>query len=277
MLFRSFNVLHGQYQEAEAAFLGADEDNILVWQQVGSNPPSGMATYSKPIGLPEFLSSLSSGDKEPVARAPVAKKAKVEIDPALLSQFPWLADLTQADKDAAASSHHQTQEACETEDSPAEPTVDEDAVLAQAWENLQAQRQEWQAAPLPVAEDFETAWQSGNWTWGDRDKVYDASVAIATPGAPKEWCTRYNLPKFATYSVDLHGPEIALAFSMEWCARMQHFYDLRHSQPQGYVYTRADKASYKPSQAWTDLVHRLPSVGKTRDRANAIEIGRAHV
>ena len=107
--------------------------------------------------------------------------------------------------------------------------------------------------------------------WGDRDKVYDASVAKAKPGAPKQWCTQYNLPKLATYSIDLHGPEIALALSMEWCARMQHFYDLRHSQLQGYVYTRADKASYKPSQAWADLVHSLPSVGKTRDRANAIE------
>ena len=211
----TFNVLHGRYQEAEAAFLGANEDDILVWQHVGSNPPLGMATHSEPIGLQEFLSSLSSGDKEPVPRAPAAKKAKVEIDPATLSQFPWLADLASADKDAAASSHSQTQEACEAEDSPAEP-IDEDALVAQAWENLQAQRQEWQAAPLPVAEDFETAWQSGNWTWGDRDKVYDASVAKAKPGAPKQWCTQYNLPKLATYSIDLHGPEIALALSMEW-------------------------------------------------------------
>jgi hypothetical protein len=62
-----------------------------------------------------------------------------------------------------------------------------------------------------------------------------------------------------------------LAFSMEWCARMQHYFDLRHGQPQGYVYTRADKASYTPPQAWTELVHSLPSVGKARDRANAIE------
>lgn len=267
----TFKVLYGQYLEAEAAFLGANEDDILVWQHVGSYPPVGMGTQSEPIGLPEFLSSLSSGEKEPVAKAPATKKAKVEIDPALLSQFPWLADLVQESKGATASSHSQSQEACEAEDSPAEPTVDEDAAVAQAWENLQAQRQEWQAAPLPEAEHFETAWQSGNWTWGDRDKVYDACVARAKPGAPKQWCTQYNLPKFATYSCDLRGPDTALALSMEWCARMQHYYDLGHSQLQGYVYTRADKASYKPSQAWTDLVHSLPSVGKTRDRANAIE------
>jgi hypothetical protein len=267
----SFKVLYGQYVEAEAAFPGANEDDVLVWQHVGSNPPLGMGTHSEPIGLPKFLSVLSSGDKEPVAKAPAAKKAKVEIDPAMLSQFPWLADLAQESQGAAASSHDQTQEAGEAEDSPAEPIVDEDTVIAEAWENLQAQRLERQAAPLPEVEDFETAWQSGNWTWGDRDKVYDACVARAKPGAPKQWCTQYSLPKFASFSCELHGAETALAFSMEWCARMQHYYDLRRSQLQGYVYTRADKASYKPSQAWIDLVHSLPSVGKARDRANAIE------
>ena len=234
-----------------------------MWQHVGSSPPLGMATHSEPIGLQEFLSSLSAGDKEPVPRVPAAKKAKVEIDPAMLSQFPWLADLASADKDAAASSHSQTQEACEAEDSPAEP-IDEDALVAQAWENLQAQRQEWQAALLPEAGDLVIG-------HGDRGKVYEASVAKSKPGAPKQWRTQYNLPRLATYSLDAHGPGIALALSMEWRARVQHFYDLRHSQLQGYVHTRSDEAFYNTSQAWADLVHSLHSVGKTRDSAHAIE------
>lgn len=267
----SFKVLYGQYHESGAVLLGANEDDILVWQHVGRTPPGGMGTLSRPIGLHEFLSTLSSGEKEPVAKAPAAKKAKVDIDPAMLAQFPWLADLGQGGKDAAASGHSETQEACESDDSPAEPAVDEDAVLAQAWADLQSKRQEWQAAPPPEGDDFETAWQSGNWTWGDRDKIYDASVARAKPGAPKQWCTQYSLPKLATYSSDLHGLETALALSMEWCARMQHYYDLRHSQPEGYVYTKADKASYKPSQAWLDLVNSLPTFGKTRERTHAIE------
>ena len=189
-----------------------------------------------------------------------------------MAKYPWLAEYMKGPGGAQSpGSAHDQAASSSTAGSLESPSLDEDALLAAAWENLAARRHEWRAGPAPEGDDFETIYKTDHKTWGSTDKLYDSWVGQAKPGQASQWCKLFELPRMTSYSVNLHGQTVSLALAEEWCRRMQHYFDLWQTEPDGYVYTRADKAAYAPSQAWMDLVHSLPSAGKTRERVVAIE------
>ena len=117
---------------------------------------------------------------------------------------------------------------------------------------------------------FTTEIRGGGWTTANRGKAFDCIVAKAKPGLATSFCARYQLNKMASFSFSLYGEAIAGAMALEWCRRMQWFFDIACSAGEGYVFTPSDKAAYTPSKEWLAVYEDLPMQGRAWDRAQAL-------
>eukprot|EP00972_Heterocapsa_arctica_P036199 5326531-Heterocapsa_arctica.AAC.1 len=60
--------------------------------------------------------------------------------------------------------------------------------------------------------------------------------------------------------------------AVEWCRRMQHFFDLYGSQiNKDFEFTTEHRASLKDSDAFLRMKSGLPKVGKAMERVQALE------
>ena len=147
---------------------------------------------------------------------------------------------------------------------------DEEAVLEEAWAALEARRHEWLAAPAAHG-DFTTNIIDGCWNLAHRGHDDQRIIAQAKKGTAQGWCAAYNLNKAASFSVRRYGQAGATALSMEWCTRLQHFYNIWATQDNpNLVYTAADLASYREGAEWASFLEGLPLAGALRERAEAI-------
>ena len=132
-------------------------------------------------------------------------------------------------------------------------------------------RQQWAVETADLGDDFTSVLRGGPWTQNVLGMATDRCTAQAKSGTPSRWCQMYGLNKIASFSFSVYGEVAAAMLSAEWCKRMQFYFDLWLNSPGEHVYTPEDRQAYQPSDTWLRFKAALPSHGKTRQRAEAIE------
>ena len=116
-----------------------------------------------------------------------------------------------------------------------------DDVLARVWQMLDAKRAAWATEASGHGEDFVTRIRGGKWTMQAKGVPYDSIVGQALAGLPTSWCREYQLNVVASFSYAKFGDQAASALAVEWCRRMQHFFNIWVAQPDPkYKFSLAD-------------------------------------
>lgn len=135
-----------------------------------------------------------------------------------------------------------------------------DEVLDEAWAVVEAKRREWDLRGLDTGGDFTTKILGSKWTRIHKRVAADATVGLASRGAPQQWARQYGLNIEASFAYSKYGEEEAGILALEWCKLMQHFYDLyKEKNGANYEYNDADLSSFEHDQTWQDF---LASAGK---------------
>jgi len=112
--------------------------------------------------------------------------------------------------------------------------------------------------------------RGGQSTFAKKGVVADCCAAKAK-GPAKEWARRFGLNQMVSLAFARHTEDSAARLCLEWCRRMQHFYNLWVAKGDTQAqYTEAELASYQADPAWTELVGKLPH-GATKERALVID------
>ena len=135
-----------------------------------------------------------------------------------------------------------------------------------AWEVLEQRREHRERAP--------TAYPGTQFLTLFRDEDEDGAsrwVAQATKGAAYDWCEQHHLRKYSSFTVRHFGRAESSTLALQWCSKMQFFFDLWMSQrKRDYVYTEEDLESYQPGDGWNVFLQGLPADSPARERAEAL-------
>lgn len=225
-----------------------------------------IAGHGRPEPLNLILQQLQN---QTVHREPRLTPAKRQADELaeLVVANPWVAEYLGGSK-KASSSKDQAPEASEQDQAP---ELDQFDVL---WEELaDRQRDQQLDGSASAGDDFVTSFQNGLWrpdhvlSWES-----ERTVASAKAGPAAIWCGIYSCSKHASFSHSIYASEAASALSLEWCRRMQYFFNIwKGQQDPRYIYSESDKACYRPCEEWTAFLANLPGTGRLRTRASAID------
>lgn len=151
---------------------------------------------------------------------------------------------------------------------PAAPPEVTDEVIEEAWAALEAKRRQWSLEEEREGEDFTTNILGGEWTRKHKGKAFDAIKSAAGGGAPSLWCRLYGLNVEAPFSFNKFGEAAASTLALQWCKRMQHFYNiyLRHDAPE-YVYSDKELESFQEDEEWVAFVRDASAKPETWKRA----------
>jgi len=245
-------------------------EGVMVLQGLSFAAPGVLVSNLEPISLESFLDSLPAKTKEPRRKATQEGKASKVAPSDELAQHPWLAEFVEAENEQGSQSS-QTVGPLLPELSPA-TGVDTDAVLDSIWLGLEEKRKEWELQGVPNGDDFTTEVRDWAWTSAQQGKAYFCVAGQAAKGDPTAWCRKYQLSGQASFSARLYGEKVATALSLEWCRRMQFFYDIYKAQPaRDFAYTKAHKFALQADPAFLQLQSELPKGSKAEQRAQAIE------
>lgn len=119
--------------------------------------------------------------------------------------------------------------------------------------------------------DFTTKILGGEWTRTHKKKAFDAAIGIAVGGAPRAWCRKYGLNIEASFAFKKYGNDAATAMALEWCRRMQHFYDIYvlHGQDD-HIYSGKELQSYEEALDWVNFLCASDVEAALWDRAESI-------
>lgn len=245
------------------AFKSTNTSELLVFQHVLLNSATEATAFGSPVPLDQFLpETLRRKSRE--AR-PGAPRPKQEDVAAALAENAW----------AAAYLTQQTQLAV-TEGQIEEPLPDADEVAAveEAWAAIESARAEWREQPLHgQCEHFVTCFRSGDWNAIHRGiNESDRVVAQALPGPPRVWCQTYAFNTMASFSFSRYGEAGCHTMALEWCRRLQYFYNTWRQQEQPkYVYALDELVSYEQTDEWRSFLSHLPVTSAARKRADLIQ------
>ena len=240
----------------------------MVLQGVSFAAPGRLVTNLQPISLETFLELLPSKVKQPKAKAAQRQLLSKDIPQDMFAQYPWLAEFGQQGE--ASSS----QSPVALDPQAPLPLADKDAAedaMEGIWGYLEQKRKEWEAEGRGHGDSFAVEVVDWAWTKGQAGRAYHCLEGRAAKGDATSWCRRYQLSAYTSFSVKLYGEEVARALAVEWCRRMQHFYDLYRCQPaRDFKFTPSHKASLEDSPAFELMQSGLPPSGKAAGRAKVI-------
>ena len=110
------------------------------------------------------------------------------------------------------------------------------------------------ASVAPASYDF--VWSVPAWTHMHAGVPYDSFRGQAHNGDPKAFCVFYKLPKSATFAISQHTEFLAQEMAVEWCSKLQYFYDLWVAQGSqaDYDFDPESVQGYQERAAFTDAV-----------------------
>jgi len=241
---------------------------VVVLQGLTFDSPGVVVANMYPVALQCFLDLLPSKAKEPKRKPTQDSKASKVVPDADMAQHPWLAEFLSPAKEEASQSSQTVGPHLPVS---GEDPLDEEAVLDQVWEGLAEKRREWELQGLPAGEDFTTEVRDWAWTQAQAGKAYFCVAGQAAKGDPSAWRRRYQLSPQVSLSARVYGQNVATALAVEWCRRLQFFYDLYKAQPsRDFAYTNAHKEALQPSDAFLAIQSVLPKGSKAEQRAQAI-------
>ena len=243
-------------------------EGVMVLQGLSYTASGRLVTNLQPISLESFLHLLPSKTKQPRAKAAQRQLLPKDLPQDSLSQYPWLAEFGQQGE---ASSSLGPEALDPQAPQPLADEADAETVLEGVWGELEEKRKEW-AAEAPVQGDsFAVEVVDWAWTKGQAGRAYLCIEGRAAKGDATAWCRRYQLNAYTSFSAKLYGEEVARALAVEWCRRMQHFFDLYRCQPaRDFKFLPDHKASLEDSTAFELMKSGLPTSGKAAARANVI-------
>ena len=242
----------------------------MVLQGLAFSFPGTMVTNLEPVSLESFLQLLPGKVKEPKPKANQDSRSSKPAPPDLLAKYPWLAE--EFGPEGKASSSQGSQEEGQDATLPLPATADAEEVLERAWADLSQKRLEWDVQGPVQGDAFAVDIVDWAWSQGQAGRQYHCVEARASKGAATSWCRKYKFPPKVSFSVKLYTEQVAMALAVEWCRRLQFFYDLYRCQPvKDLEYTPEHKASLTDSDAFLLMKTTLPNAGKAVERARAIE------
>lgn len=246
-----------------------DETSIKVLQGLTFQPGGSLMTDFEPVALEGFMGTLPfqmSGRSERSSKPPAPSKSSLKK---ATEAYPWLEEFIPQPKRPHRPKQGDSAPASSSGQNPSDP-LPEDA-LSGVWLELDQKRQQWAVETADLGDDFTSVLRGGPWTQSHLGMATDRCSAQAKSGTPSRWCEMYGLNKIASFSFSVYGEVGAAILSAEWCKRMQFYYDIWLNGAGDHVYGPVDKAAYKPSSKWLRFKAALPSHGKARERADAIE------
>ena len=265
----------GQYSSEQELPFAADGADIEVVEDVALLGSCKACSDSARVPFHTFLARLppkAAKSKEPSESK--TKMPKQQPDAEMLAKYPWLQEYlpasegpTSANAGSGPSSHDPEQ----SETSPGEEHDLDDEAIAGAWAALQQKRLQWDTEGAAQGDDFRVWIRGGAWTAKHRGMAYDNVMASPKPGLPIQWAVRYKVGQSAAFSIPLYGEHSGHMMAMEWCRRLQHFYDIHAAQPnEEYEYSAAEYASYQEDLEWVTFLCGLDIASPTWERASAI-------
>jgi len=187
---------------------------------------------------------------EPAERHPSSASSRPAPSADMLSQHPWLKRYMPA---SASTGGARSSSASGT--SRAQPQEASDEAIALAWAALDKKRREVHLEGMFLGDDFQVKVLGGKWTLEHKSTAFDAIAAMARKGLPFAWCRAYNLNVEASFSIRKHGEEAARVLAVEWCKRMQFFYDIyKLADEPDFVYSPAQLSSYEEELEFVEFV-----------------------
>jgi hypothetical protein len=222
--------------------------------------------------LTEFMDKLPDAKAVGRASSSSTKPNKATMD-ALVLKHPWLANEVTGDrapiKRAQSSTAYETEVVADDSDDDTKP--DADSVVDGVWASLSDVRALWSSETPVLPDGFYTLITGGAWSVKHKGTAADRVQALARAGCHKDWCKQYSLNMMASWSFQLYGAAAANAMAVEWCRKLQYYFDIWMEQgSSNYQYTEADIKGYKPTTAWLDFETDVPLKGKLWDRVSAI-------
>ena len=123
-------------------------------------------------------------------------------------------------------------------------------------------------------DDFITVARDGMWVMMNRFTwESDRMLAQARKGAATTFCTRYGLPKIASFSYSTHTPEGASVLAVEHCRKLQYFFNIWQARGgESYLFSEAEVRNYAYTEHYRTFTAGLPLGSATKHRATALEL-----
>jgi hypothetical protein len=263
-----FEALPGEQVDASQLPCVSGE-GVMVLQGLAFTRPGILVTNQEPVSLESFLGLLPGKVKEPKPKTDQDQRSSKPVLPDLVAKFPWLAEFG---PEGRASSSQGSQAEAGDATLPLSAPADAEEVFERAWADLEQKRVEWEVQGPVQGDAFTVDVVDWAWSQGQAGRQYHCIEARASKGEATSWCRKYGFPPKVSFSVKLYTEPVASAFAVEWCRRLQHFFDIYRCQTaKDLQYTAEHKASLKDSDAFLLMKATLPNVGKAVERARAIE------
>ena len=119
--------------------------------------------------------------------------------------------------------------------------------MQEAWDALYLQRDTWEETH-ESHQHFLTRILGGKWTVTHKRVACDAIVGYARGKEPRAWATRFCLDRVNSFAFKKYTQLAASAMALEWCSRMQHYYEIYLAQDDPDVtYSQEQLDSYSES------------------------------
>ena len=244
------------------------EQKILVIQDVFFQPGCRLVGGREAENLEKVLEQAPAAPVPEPAQPNRSAKARKSAEQEALAQYPWLAEYL--GKSGPSSSKRA--KTSPDERGPAhEPPELDDAAMALVWEKIEAFRQQWGIDGTNHGADFVTAVKGGAWTQRHLGIAVERVTADARKGAPSLFCQTYGFNQGMSFTLKRYGDLNCSALALEWCRRMQFWFDLWLEQGDTkYRFSAEELLSYEEAPGWRAFCDNAPSVGVLADRINAI-------
>jgi len=152
-----------------------------------------------------------------------------------------------------------------------EPPELDDAAMAMVWQKLDDFRQQWGMDGASHGADFVTAVKGGTWTQRHLGVAVERVTADARKGAPSQFCQTYGFNQGVSFTLSRYGDLNCSVLALEWCRRMQFWFDLWLEQGNTkYCFSAEELLSYEETPEWMAFCENAPSTGALADRISAI-------
>jgi hypothetical protein len=241
---------------------------VFVIQDVFFQPGCRLAGGREPERLDEVLVQAPAAPAPEPSEPNPSAKARKSVEEEALAEYPWLAEyLSKGGSSSSSSKRARTS----SDQRGHEPPELDDAAMALVWQKIEDFRRQWGMTSDNQGADFVTAVKGGAWTQRHLGIAVERVTADARKGAPSHFCQIYGFNQGMSFTLKRYGDLNCSALALEWCRRMQFWFDLWLEQGDAkYRFSSEELLSYEETPEWMAFCDNAPPTGPLADRINAI-------
>ena len=232
-------------QESDLPFPNIEE--LAVLPDLHFDPSGHLTSDSKPVPWLKMALELPMPDAAPrKERATGPSKSERED---LMEKHPWLREALGLQRDLDPPDIGQSS------GSAAEPEEATQDVIEAALQEVYNKRSLWELEGLDTLEDFRTKILGDDSTGSDAKLEFASIAGVACGASAVAWCRTYGMSLQASFSHRKYSYLDASMMALEWCRRMQHFFDIHKAQEcADYIYSTHDLGSYAEGLEWVSYL-----------------------